>query len=297
MSSENNDGGVSFALPGEVDDWLAQAADRRDESRDDICRHLVTAAHAVATDDDLETGDLEDIAPFQAQLDAQREEFIDLLEDVRGRVIQVKRETDTKAPADHDHDEYAGDDDLESLQSALTDLESTVDEGFDNFEAILEHLFEEQAAIEERTTLLAKAVVELRAQRDAAAGRAQRRAAADHLKRGANQLGIRSAVCDACNARVDIGLLTEPECPHCERDVRDVAEKSSLFGSPTLVTGDPPALEGAVANATGGTDTASEEVFEAVEADATTDGSETDESRSEANSRSLFEFETEQSIR
>ncbi|WP_435552707.1 hypothetical protein [Natrinema sp. CGMCC1.2065] len=45
MSSRNHDErAVSFAVPDE--------AARRGESRDEICRRLVTAAAAVATDDD-----------------------------------------------------------------------------------------------------------------------------------------------------------------------------------------------------------------------------------------------------
>ncbi|ELZ09866.1 hypothetical protein C478_16842 [Natrinema thermotolerans DSM 11552] len=53
MSSRNHDErAVSFAVPDEADDWLADEATRRGESRDEICRRLVTASAAVATDDD-----------------------------------------------------------------------------------------------------------------------------------------------------------------------------------------------------------------------------------------------------
>lgn len=265
MSSEEDDGGISFAVPGEVDDWLAREGERREESRDDVCQRLVTAAHAVAADDGLEPADLEGVTALQGQLDAQREEFIDLLEDVRGRVIQVKRETDGKAPADHEHGEYARDDDRRTLRADLDALESTVDDGFENFEDILERLFEETAALEDRSALLANAVLDLREQRDALAERERRRAAADHLKRAANRLGVRAAVCDGCDGRVEIALLTEPECPHCASAFADVSENTSFFGSHALVTGDPPALEGRVEPAVAST---SDAVFDAVEADA-----------------------------
>ena len=276
MSSEN-DGGISFALPGPVHDWLGREASRRDESRDDVCRHLVTAAHAVATSDEIEPTDLEDVAAVQAQLDAQREEFVDLLEDVRSRVIQVKRETDGKAPLDHDHSEYADDAAVETLREEVDALESTVDGGFENFEDILDHLLEESAALEERSTLLAKAVVDLREQRDALAERERCREAVEQLKLAANRLGIRTAVCDACDGDVDIALLTEPECPHCATTITDVAEKRSFFGSHTLVTGEPPALEGRVE-----TDLTLEstDVFNAVEANVATGSDESESTES-----------------
>ena len=269
MSSEDDDGGISFALPGEVDDWLAREASRRDETRDDVCRRLVTAAHAVATDDEIEPGDLgdfDDLTAVKAQLDAQRDEFVELLEDVRSRVVQVKRETDAKAPADHDHGEYADADDLAALREDLESLEATVDDGFENFEDVLEYLLEERAALEERSTVLATAVLDLREHRDDAAERERRRAAADRLKLAANRLGIRTAVCDACDGAVDLALLTEPACPHCSTAITDVAEKTAFFGSHTLVTGDPPALEGEIDDAVPPT---SDEVFDAVEADVT----------------------------
>ncbi|NUB92396.1 hypothetical protein HT576_15375 [Haloterrigena sp. SYSU A121-1] len=265
MSSED-DGGISFAPPGEVDDWLAREASRRGESRDDVCRRLVTAAHAVATDDDIEPSDLDDLTAVQGRIDAQRDEFTELLEDVRSRVVQVKRETDAKAPADHDHADHVGEDEFAAVREELATLEATVDDGFENFETVLESLADETAALDDRTTALANAVLDLRDRRDAVAERERRRAAADRLKRAANRLGIRTAVCDACDAAVDLALLTEPACPHCSTAITDVAEKTSFFGSHTLVTGEPPALEGRVDD--GASSPSSEEpIFDALEAD------------------------------
>ncbi|SDK67859.1 hypothetical protein [Natronorubrum texcoconense] len=271
MSSEN-DSRVSFGVPGEVNDWLARAADRRGQTPDDVCRQLVAVSHAIASDDEFSQTDLEDVTDLHSELETQREEFRELLEDVRSRVVQVKHETDAKAPADHAHANYATDDDLATIRSALEELESTVDDGFANFETVLEQLFAETETLEEHATLLATAVVDLREQRDAAAQRARRRAEADRLKRAANQLGIRTAVCDACDERVDLALLTEAACPHCTRGITDVVENTSFFGSHALETGDPPALEGQIEPPT----TSSSAVFEAVEADVATDDGERD---------------------
>lgn len=264
-SEEHDEGGISFALPAEVDDWITEAADRREETRDDVCRRLVTAAHAIATDEEAAPVGRDDVDDLQGQLDAQRDEFVDLLEDVRSRVIQVKREADAKAPADHDHEAYVTQERFAEIENDLDELEATVTDGFDNFEDVLEHLLETSDDLETRSTKLAKAVLDLRDRRDAAAERERRRAETERLKLAANRLGIRKAACDECGSGVDLALLTEPACPHCSASVADVAEKRSIFGSHTLVTGDPPALEGRVESAVESTDDA---VFDAVEADA-----------------------------
>ncbi|MFP8952531.1 hypothetical protein ACLI4Z_06090 [Natrialbaceae archaeon A-arb3/5] len=273
MPGEDHDaGGVSFALPPEVDDWIAAEADRRDEPREDVCRRLVAAAHAVSTDDDASVAvdpvDRDDLESLESQLDAQHEEFTELLEDVRSRVVQVKRETDEKAPADHDHDEYAADADLDGLADDLAEFERRLDAGFENFEEILERLLGRTTDLEDRSTVLANAVLELRDRRRVLAEREEERAAVERLQLAANRLGISTASCEECSADVDLALLTEPECPHCAAAFADVAEKTSFFGSHTLVTGDPPALEGAVETAS---DQSTAAVFDAVEDDTTSD--------------------------
>lgn len=280
MSSQDHDeGGVSFVLPAAVDDWLAAEATRRDESRDDFCRRLVTAAHAVATDDDLEVADRDELSAVQGQLEAHREECTDLLEDVRSRVVQVKREADRKAPADHDHPSYATTAELEAVRDALETLEDTVERGFDNYETVLEDLVDDTDELADRSTLLARAVVELREQRDALAERRRRQAAVEQLQLAANRLGIRTATCADCDSTVDLALLTAPECPHCASEFADVAERSSIFGSHRLLTGEPPALEGRVE---GPTEPTTDEVLAAVAADAETTADRSDEPDAEA---------------
>ncbi|WP_247000971.1 hypothetical protein [Halosolutus gelatinilyticus] len=264
-SEEHDDGGISFALPAEVDDWVTDAADRRDETRDDVCRRLVTAAHAIATDEEPAPVGRDDVDDLRAQLDTQRDEFVELLADVRSRVIQVKRETDAKAAVDHDHEEYVAADRFAAVEADLDELEEVVAAGFDNFEDVLEHLLETTDDLETRSGMLARAVLDLRDRRDAIADRERRRAETERLKLLANRLGIREATCDGCESAVDLALLTEPACPHCGESVADVAEKRSVFGSHALVTGDPPALEGRVETAVESTD---DDVFDAVEADA-----------------------------
>ncbi|WP_222918555.1 hypothetical protein [Natrinema sp. SYSU A 869] len=266
MSSQDRDeGGVSFTLAAEVDDWLTEEAARRGETRDERCRRLVTAAQRVATDDDLELADRDELVALRSQLEAQREEFTDLLEDVRDRVVEVKRNADGKAPAEHDHPDRPTDDDLAALRGEVTALERTVDGGFNNFGTVLEDLIAETDELADRSMLLAQAVVDLREHRDERAARQRRRAAADDLKLAANRLGIRTAMCVDCSSSVDIALLTAPECPHCASGFTDVEDRSSIFGSHRLLTGEPPALEGCVESSA---ESPPDAIFEAAETEA-----------------------------
>lgn len=248
-SEEHEQLGVPFALPADVDDWIDEEAARRDESREEVCRRLVATVHATMVDDGehARPATETDLETLQSHLETQREEFTDLLEDVRERVIQIKREGDRKAPAAHSHDEYATADELREVQDTLAELEETTRTGFDNFEEILERVVDDLDDLEDRSTILANAIVELRDRRSARAARERRRAAVECLQLDANRLGINRAACEGCSSNVTISLLTRPECPHCERSFTDVSTKSSLFGSHTLETGDPPALEGVVA--------------------------------------------------
>ena len=286
-SDDQEDVTVSFALPAEVDDWVDRLADEHGEPRESIYRQLLATTHSLVMDDETELVDSED-------LESVRTEFIDHVEDARERVIQVKRETDAKAPADHDHPEYAPStalstleerlesqtaditeastavdeltDDFETLEGELETLEETVNAGFDNFEEILEYLLAETDRLEDRSTLLAAAVADLQEHRKTLAARERRRSEADRLKLAANRLGITTATCEECNSKITIGLLTVPECPHCASSFADVEAKTSIFGSHTLLTGDPPALRG---RADAATQTGSEDVFDAVEESAT----------------------------
>ena len=262
MASDDADGGsVSVSLPAEVDDWLAETAVQHDESREETCRRLLTAVHDVTTGEEAAV-DPDRFATLDRRLEEQREEYTELIEDVRSRVIQVKRETDAKAPAEHDHEEYASDVALESVEADLEKLERRLEGGFDNFEDVLEHLLERTDTLEHRTAVLAETILDLRDRQETLLERERRRRKVEELQLAANQLGIRTAVCDECEAEVDVALLTEPKCPACATPVAEVVENHSWFGSHTLVTGDPPALEGTVADSE-----PAPELYDAIEAD------------------------------
>lgn len=259
-SEEHEERRISFAVPSDIGDWLTEQADSRGESKEDVVKRLLVASHAVTRNGQFDDyADREDLAELRGHIETQREEFVELVEDVRSRIVQVKRETDTKAPEDHAHDEYATEDDLEAVRSGLHalenahgSLETTVDTGFENFEGILDHLVSESEKLEERSTILAREIVSLREKRRILAERERRRAEVDRLKLAANRSGIRKATCEECGSSVDVALLTEPECPHCASSIADIRKKSSIFGSHTLEVGHPPELEGRVVDAVEG---------------------------------------------
>ncbi|MFP8888434.1 hypothetical protein ACLI4U_01505 [Natrialbaceae archaeon A-CW2] len=277
-SEEQEQHQVSVSLPPEVGTWLEDEADRHDLSDGQLCRQLLTTVKTAATNGDFEPADVARVEALRADLEAQRQEFIDHVEDVRERTIEIKRETDEKAPKDHSHEEFAQTAEItaleerivaleaarEDFEAGLEALETTVDSGFENFESILEHLFETTDDLENKSAVLATAVLDLREKRDTLAVQERRRSEVDQLKLAANQLGVRTATCEACSAAVDIALLTEPACPHCQSSIADVSKKSSFFGTHTLEVGDPPALPDHAADAV--STTGGEELFDSVAA-------------------------------
>ncbi|MEM4780592.1 MAG: hypothetical protein QXG03_03375 [Halalkalicoccus sp.] len=161
------------------------------------------------------------------------------LADVRERIVQVKRETDAKAPADHDHGELSAnldrlESEVESLREeseAVRELADAADEriesGFENYAASLERLLERTETIEERLDTLGATAL-------AAREHVEDRERLGGLARAANRAGVRTASCGECDETIDVGLLSAPECPHCEAAFAEFAPGRGLFGSATL---------------------------------------------------------------
>ena len=235
---------LGLDLPDSVEEWLDERADDAETTREQVVRELLEAHRSI----DGEEG----VDPAEAAVDGLREEFMEKIEDVRERVIQVKREADEKAPTDHDHADLR--EDLAELDAAVEEIAQLreqveanrqhVDSGFENYEEVLSYLTETTDELEEKLDVLAAAMVGVRDRTRQLAAAAEERAAVAELARTANRNGVKSAVCESCDLSVTISLLREPECPHCGAAVRDVDPKQGFFGSNTLVVGDPPALEG-----------------------------------------------------
>ena len=283
MASESSDEGVSLSLPADLSEWVDRKAADLGVDRETVVVQLlasyraieeldgeVDAEGALTSDDAIEervrdviaeripdiaaaVGDRIDDADGAAdveerlttELDRMESEFTEKVQDVRERVIQVKREADARAPADHDH-EAIGD-----LGTAVSDLEERVDDldeqlatqtdrldaTGDDVDALAERVDAVEGAvdrlddIEERVRTVAWVVSDLR---DAQEAQTVGTEAIDRLKRTAAQLDVDRAVCENCSTAVEIALLSTPTCPHCEVALSDVEPASGIFGKPQL---------------------------------------------------------------
>lgn len=261
MAGEETQETISVTLSMDVVDWLDEQAETAGTDREDVLQELVSAYHSVAGsngDVDTELTPVASSSDVDRQLEEQREEYMELLEDVRERVIQVKRETDAKAPADHDHPELESverlESDLEELRTTVEGLEADLENGFENYEDVLRYLKDVTEESRQYLDTLATALLDVRSATERVAAESAARVEADRLKSTANKHGFRLASCEECDASVDLSLLSKAECPHCSATFVDVDPKDGFFGDNTLVTGSTPALEGAVDGAEDGTD-------------------------------------------
>ena len=281
MASESTDpGDVTVTIPAELLEWLETHAAERDVDRDTLLAQLLETYRRTADGDTPEpaepTVDHETIEHVVREILAERREelvaavaeevtsneevdglaeriedletgFQGKLEDVRERVIQVKREADAKAPADHHHDALDRletiDERLDNLagdvtaleaevgtlaaEAALEELEASVDE---HAETLMERE-ERLADLEDKLRTVGWAVSDLREEQ---AGRGTD--TLDRIKAAAAGHDISRAVCENCGDGVEIALMTRPACPHCEAAVTNVEPASGFFGKPELVT-------------------------------------------------------------
>lgn len=245
----------SVTLSGDAAGWVRSRARERGVPPDEYAQRLVAAFRTVETAELVDLATTEDVADVERRLEALDRDLDEKIDDVRSRVVQVKREADGKADADHDHPELADDveDALDAAREAermaedaaatAVDVEDRLDAGFENYEDILETLRDRTNGLSRKVGTLARVLVDVRDSLKPLVEAANRRNAVEKLKRSANREGIRSARCEECDATVDVALLTRPACPFCEATVTDVEPKSGFFGSPTLATGTRPALE------------------------------------------------------
>ncbi|MEF8852717.1 MAG: hypothetical protein V5A44_11190 [Haloarculaceae archaeon] len=272
MASESSEESVvSARLPSAVDEWLDAKAAELDVDRETVVVQLLSSYRAAAQlDDDAvgSPGDVEaevrnvvadrlpdiasavseqvdtanDVDAVESRLESEvgrvERDFDEKIQDVRERVVQVKREADGKAPADHSHREF------EDLSAAVADLEAQLDDfasRLDDGESERERLQARVADIEDATERLDEVEDRLRTVawvvsdlKDAVDEELGGGRAVDSLKQSAAEADVDRAVCENCDQAVDIALLSEPRCPHCGTAVNDVELPGGLFGKPKL---------------------------------------------------------------
>ncbi|MFC7069596.1 CopG family transcriptional regulator [Halobaculum lipolyticum] len=258
-------------LPDALGEWVDARAGETGRSPEEVVARAVALARLLEEHDDALSepesldgaaalGDdaadrLADLDDRVAALDAELDEKID---DVRSRVIQVKREADAKADADHDHPDLretaesaaAAAAEVDALRADVEDVEGTVETGFANYEEVLEYLTDAADDHDAKLSTVATVLADLRTRLSRVEAHDARRRAAAELQAEANRLGLASAACGACASKVRLGLLSTPECPHCGEPLASVEPASGFFGTATLAVGGRPALSGETAEET-----------------------------------------------
>ncbi len=214
---------------------------------EDAMQDELDAAVAAAVDDVLEERvdstvrdrlpDITDAVEsrVEGRLDDVEDEFGEKITDVRQRVVQLKRELDGKAPADHEAFEVVGelDDSVAELNRELVEVRDEFEgeltaqtERVDELETRFDEFEERLDDTEDKLKRVAWVVNDLR---DDQGGRDAHQKAVDRIKRAAAQEGISSASCQNCGEKVEIGLLTDPQCPHCGSTVSDVQPEGGII--------------------------------------------------------------------
>jgi chromosome segregation ATPase len=275
MASESTEEkSVTISLPAELDDWLESRAETLDVDREILLVELLDSHRAIEEDgvdsweeiadhesiretvaEEVEarlTDEMKEVvewvvaetfesrfaeatddlsAEFEDRIEAVEETQTEKIDDVRDRVVQVKRETDQKAPADHDHEAF---DRIDSVESRLDDIEErvgTIDQKIDERDDDAEAMEERLESVEDRLKTVAWIVRDLRDAHETGGGIE----AVERIKRAAAKADIERARCENCNQGVSLGLLTEPECPHCQATVTNVEPADGFFSKPTLL--------------------------------------------------------------
>ncbi|POG56571.1 hypothetical protein [Haloferax marisrubri] len=248
---EGEDG---VSLSDDLRTWVEARADEEGvDPKTVLARALGTYRLAVSDAgeslDDAEAvpGRLDGVEGRVEELEGELDEKIS---DVRMRVVQVKREADEKAPRDHAHPELDAEldrlaDDVHAVRKRVADVDERLDGGFENFEEILTYLDEATVTLDENLRAVARTLLDLRGRAaDLEAADLERKALAE-LLRTANATGEKKARCEECNETVHLDLLAEPRCPSCRSPFRELSASPGFFGTATLHTGRPPALESA----------------------------------------------------
>jgi hypothetical protein len=169
------------------------------------------------------------------RIDTVENDFDSKVTDMRERVIQVKKETDTKAPKDHSHDQFKQLADLseqvETLEKEVSELREKYDGTVPDAEATIEQHDTQLEEVQERLQTVAWVVSDLREAHESSGGLE----AVERIKRAAARADINRAKCENCGEGVSVALLTDPKCPHCDATVTNIEPASGWFSDPQLL--------------------------------------------------------------
>lgn len=247
---------LSVTLSSPLSEWLDERAAALGVDRETLLVQLLgTYREAADMDDELTVllsdvgafGDRDTIEELDDRIDEVDASLSENVEDLRGRILQLKDAVHSRAPAEHDHPQIGTVlDRVEDLAADVESAETDLDEAVSELEALTVKLGsadDRLGTVETKLDHLARAVLELKRQSDGTADSAE---ALAHLRRVANRHETTAADCGDCGERLQIGLLTEASCPHCGYEFREIEYPSSLlrrFKTPTLTGSDPVSTE------------------------------------------------------
>jgi len=269
-------------VDGTVDAAIEAAAAEAGVGREEMLKRAIVS---LAETEGVDVPDAEGVAAMESRLDALEADLDEKVADLRERFVELYRDLEATAPADHAHAETA-----ERLDALATDLDrtaerldeveadaaarSTVDEAvgerideiddrLTGVEARVNDLAELEARVDaidtedldDKLSRVASAVVRVRRRLEAAERDRADRERLDAISATANRNGVRKAACTDCGSTVDVGLLTEPECPHCGGAFAELEPNPGFLGTSRLVVAEQPALDGDVDEDRGGVST------------------------------------------
>lgn len=193
-----------------------------------------------------DASDNQDYEDLKNRLDSMESKYMELLKDVRSRVIQVKRETDQKLEADAIEADFTElETNVETNSSNITELRSTleeIDEQLTTIENTLEQreeAIEDLEILEERAAQLASIVLKTRDRVDNIEDILGIDESLDidmaHLRYQIHKKGVTSGRCQSCKEPITLTVLNAPICPHCG-DILTGVTSGGFFSSNTIHT-------------------------------------------------------------
>jgi negative regulator of replication initiation len=255
-AGKTDEGSVTVELSSELDEWLDKQSNSQGESRETIVRQLL-AAHRTATDPDNQDslGSMLDIEgmvedALKDQLKPIEQDFQNKISDVRERFLQTKRKIDQKAPADHEAFQTVNELEirLEELSSTVENIQEQIEEGelgkeslsdsdLESLETELSRFDTRMEDAEDKLNRVAWVIKDIRESQLGKDREDLQQQTVNSIKRTAAEAGISSAPCNGCDTSVDIGLLTEPLCPHCDMRLGDLRETDGMLRTKRVLVG------------------------------------------------------------
>jgi chromosome segregation ATPase len=172
-----------------------------------------------------------DVRNIRSQVEEQKKEFWDKIEDIREKIIILKKDIDSKADQEHEHSEYVGE---ETLESEISRIESQIEELSDKSiknEDLNEEFSEKLDILASNLLSVRDRVGNLEAERRE---RMEKNRRIKKIMQDARKNATTKPKCRSCGKSVRMDILREPECPHCSGDIEGI-ESRFLF-SDVLIT-------------------------------------------------------------